>query len=505
MRYFKKKMITSVAAMLLLGSYSLEAQLFGTKVKRYKSFEVAQLNNSTQHFVCMSTHKTLVEEPVTLAPPQTLWTLDGEGQAELIKLYSGKLSKLSEIEKELQSEFFKRSSQLRTDYTLIDIRLIISIEKAKRILAMNLPNGDFSLADRIAYLSYSFTVDTEEIIFEKWDKYETEYRTYNIANISNTNSLSLTGGFSATSATSKTSAPFADSASVTPSLSATTSNSVTEAQAVGNRNLEFNGRISDSTIEIEQEGSRDIDLTGNVAVEAQLRFTKPSYEDVSVFNNLFTGGVANEPTNVTLNIIEVKIPNRDKAHEDIEAILNAEYWYRHVSNKKGRNTFFEWDDKVKMYVGNIANQSETLLRVKDYLPNFLNLKIKDPKSQKEDYLRLKKVSDGETKNAPRVIFSDYTAADGFRSWLNQLVYNGRQELIKLQKALEASKKTKKKAIIAKAQKALDAHEAELKKAMVFGKYHELQWNRKALTVMELIQHPKERIRFERFFETSNQK
>lgn len=501
MLYFKKaSYFFLLIGLVCFQSNRLDAQLFGTKVKRYKSIEIVPLDNNTK-FVGISTHRTLIPKVVNITQPATLWNLSGEGQAELIKLYGGKFSDVKAIKKELENKFFKKNPKLKTDYTTLDIQLVFSIEKIKRLMWMNGENSDYSMADRIAYLNYSLCVDTNEIRFVQWNKFETKYRVFNIADITSTNSFSITGGLAASASTSKTEGHYADASSVSPSVSGTLSNSVAENQKVINRNIELNGRISDEEIRIEQEGSREIDLAGNVAIEAKLKFENFSYEDVAVFYNLFTGGIPNSAENITFNFIEVKVPNSSQKHKEIKAILNAEYWYRHVTNAKGRNTFFEWDDRVKMFVGTILNQEETLFKVADYLPNFINLRMKSAKDLEEDYLRLSNISNELEKTSPNpIIFSDYNSAETFRSWLNQLVYFKVKERTELKSKLVKAEGNKNKKSIDATRKASEDFEEEIKKPLVFGKYYKLVWNNKPLTLFELIENPKERIRFNLFFD-----
>ena len=486
--------------LFLVTNECMHAQLFGTRVKRYRSIKIIELDNNKQ-YVRISTHRTLIPKVVTLKEPATLWNLEGEGQAELIKIYGERFKKPNAFKKELQNEFFKKSAKLETDYTKRNVRLIFSIEKLRRLIEMNDKNGEFSLGDRIAYLKYSLTVDTGKIKFVKWNKFETEYKTLNIADITSTNSFNFTGGLTATSSTSKTAPPYADAASVTPSASASFSRSTSENQKVNNRHLALNGRLSEGRIEIEQEGTRDIDLAGNVAIEAQLEFEEISYEDLAIFSNLFSAGKPNHPKEVTLNILDVKVPNSKHSHEKIYAVLNGEYWYRHVSNAKGRKTFFEWDDRVEMFRGKIKGQKEELLEIQDYLPDFLNLKMKDSKSSVEAYLSLKNTLDELEQGSPRIItFSGFQAAEAFRSWLSQLTYVNKQKRSNLVRAINTAKNQKTPSLLKKAKKDLADFDKEMDNPIVFGNYYELTWNDKPLTLKELMTNPKERVRFNYFFD-----
>ena len=136
------------------------------------------------------------------------------------------------------------------------------------------------------------------------------------------------------------------------------------------RFLKLNGAMDDKWIEIQEEGTRETDLTGNVMADVALSFEGfPERITVPVFT-------ANDPDSSrspevkTLIFNEVLVPRMENVPDTIKATLQMEYIYRHVQS--GWKTYQEWDDKVEYYSGKVEKEVPLFTR-RDYLPEFFCL------------------------------------------------------------------------------------------------------------------------------------
>ena len=105
-----------------------------------------------------------------------------------------------------------------------------------------------------------------------------------------------------------------------------------EDQEIRSRFLKLNGKISEQKIEIEEEGTREIDLTGNVIADVAVEFagfperiTIPLFADGDGNNNRL-------PEVTALKFVDVVVPQIQAAFDTIRAILLCDYVYRHVQS-----------------------------------------------------------------------------------------------------------------------------------------------------------------------------
>lgn len=187
-----------------------------------------------------------------------------------------------------------------------------------------------------------------------------------------------------------------------------------EKQNIHYRHITVNGCISDSLIEIEEEGARDIDLAGNVIADVSVRFPETPIRVATALNLLDSNAKFNIPESTKLRFDIVNIPSLNGTFVDtIRAYLTFEYYYRHV--EKGYETFYEWDDEVAYYYGNIENRIINLFYKTDYLHKFYFIRL-DKKTGCLDSSRMF-VSDEQTKQEYFLVFKNYVDARNFTKWL----------------------------------------------------------------------------------------
>ncbi|SFR35766.1 hypothetical protein SAMN04490243_1042 [Robiginitalea myxolifaciens] len=364
--------------MPLLFSGCFIGRLFqDTTVKRYRSVSYQEITDTRVPLVDISVFTTRIKPDKPIDRRKTLWDLDGEGEAKLIEVLSQRYDSNEVFVKSLGNEFFKTKNNLVTDYSTQNLRIVLSVAKNRRYGSLG---KGFSLADRIEYLKINIRSDSSGIHFTKWNKFETEYGTVNIGDVTFNESISLTGGLggSRTSSNSFTTASESDSATngvtavVTPTAAVTGGNSVSEVQKLGYRFLALNGRINNDSLVLEQEGIRDIDLAGNIILDVEVRFdslqTEPFFQ-LEGFDKPNGNGQK-------VGRIEVLLPKYRYNQEDIFPTYTKEvkvpilykYVYRHVKNTGGAKTFYEWDDDVVYYDDEVLTVDHLLMREKDYLP-----------------------------------------------------------------------------------------------------------------------------------------
>jgi hypothetical protein len=149
--------------------------------------------------------------------------------------------------------------------------------------------------------------------------------------------------------------------------------------------MKLNGSISDKLISIEEEGTREIDLTGNVIADVALEFDAfPERMLVPVFS----GDGKTKGTLSSFRFVDVMVPRMEEKSDTIHALLKLEYVYRHV--QAGSNTFAEWDDQVEYYTGTVQKQIPLFLK-EDYLPGFYCIEDRNERNE------LLKISQGNNR------------------------------------------------------------------------------------------------------------
>lgn len=349
-----------------------------TTVKRYRTVKYQNYKDSlnTVPFVDISVFSSRIENKKTSDNSKSLWDLDGEGEAKLLEILHKRNDSNEAFITTLEKKYLKPKNNLITDFSTQNLRLVLSISKNRNYGGLK---STFSLADRIEYLKIKIKNNDANIHFTKWNKFETEYGTLNIGDVTFNESVTLSGGLNASRTTTKAnstasatdSSSFGTTAVVTPSATISGTNGIQEVQKLGYRFLALNGKIASDSLVLEQEGIRDIDLAGNIILDVEIKFDVLSTEtffQFEGFENLKKG-------NQKISRLEVKLPeyrNLTKSYlaqeEEIRLPIEYNYVYRHVTNSKGAKTFYEWDDDVVYYEGKKEKIDNLIMRQKDYMP-----------------------------------------------------------------------------------------------------------------------------------------
>ena len=284
--------------------------------------------------------------------------------------------------------------------------MVFTVSKDRDYARLNDPSGRFSPADRIEYLKLTLQIPEEnQLKFSRWNRYSTEYGEINIADVSFSRSLELDAGGDPGGA----------------DLGGRASISRSEKQVIEARYLKLNGSLSETQLVLEEEGTRETDLTGNISANVSMEFG--GFPERVVFPFFSDSG------EMIMQFHDVLVPALEFAPDTLFAELTVEYIYRHVES--GWFTFAEWDDRVEYYKGNIQKQVP-LFSKEDYVPLFYCL---GTDRDERDALKL------SDENGKEYLFQfpDYPSAKRFQDWLsgprrdptrpvligtNQLLYKG---------------------------------------------------------------------------------
>jgi hypothetical protein len=346
---------------------------------------------------------------------QNLWKLSDHGQAELIRAFNKRDTANDKFLKSLNNTYLKKSND-GDPIDLIDrnLTMVFTISRKRPYQTLGEKDSRFSPADRIEYLWYELTLpDSARLTFKKWNRYTTEYGSVDIGDVSFSRSLSGTAGFG-------------DSGiSISPYINATGTLSDSQSQHIKYRFLQMNGEIKDHnrTIRIEEEGEREIDLTGNVIANVSCEFKPETKYLFSISSLQDDDNQFNKPEKVSVNVLLAQVPKAVAYPEKIQAKLTLTYVYRHVQNFRGQRTYYEWDDKVRYYTGTI-HKDVTVFYKKDYLPDFAFIGKKG-----QDTIgmgsRFQLVMQLPLNQSQLLLFQSYQEARSFYTWLtNYAVQEG---------------------------------------------------------------------------------
>lgn len=388
-----------------------------TTVKRYKTIEKTTVD--TNSLVSLDLFGTKVDPAKSEDASKSLWNLDAEGQAQLIKELGSRNADIDKFTGSLENKYFKAKENPATDYTSKDVRLIFSVGKTRDYLHLADQNPSYTLGDRIEYLQFDITIPAAtNLNFIKWNKFSTEYATIDVADVSFNQSLSVTAstGLSLASSTEKTddNVKTTGSTGLTPSVSATGSTGKTENQKIRFRYVSLNGKISDKQISIEQEGMREIDLSGNVIADVNVKFDEVPETLTSAEGYKTAAGAYNTPDKTKITLFTAMVPVITGLPSTIDATLNYQYAYRHII--KGAKTYFEWDDKVE-YLKGTGIKTITLFKQKDFLPAFYNIAQKGQDTLTADQRTRIMLKDVNSGDITEMVFPTLGAAQEFLNWL----------------------------------------------------------------------------------------
>jgi len=237
-----------------------------TTLKRYNTILEPENND---HIAWIDLFGYRLSAPKTGENGKNLWDLSADAQSQFIKILNIRYPDNEQFLNSLNMKFvMDNTNELSDDYTKRDVRMVFSVSKARDYLKNStLPGIKLTPADRIEYLRISFKIRESHLLrFTGWNMFSTEYGSIDVGDISFDRSIELNSSSGLTS--KKDNAGSELSAGVTASLSRK------EEQSVRYRYLKLNGRLNDSVLIMEEEGTREIDLTGNIIADVALEFKK---------------------------------------------------------------------------------------------------------------------------------------------------------------------------------------------------------------------------------------
>lgn len=320
-----------------------------SSVKRYKSASWKGEDNS---LVNMELFGARLEQAASEKQDRNLWDLSAGAQTQMIQILNERYPQNEQFMGAVSKRYLDGGFSLPADLTQMDLKMVFTISKQRDYQNLNVSSSRFSPADRIEYLKFSLEIPSEyNLGFSGWNRYTTEYGEIEIADVSFSTSLDLE----------------VDRSVKETDAGGKTSFSRNEQQEVRARYLKLNGSISDKIISVEEEGTREIDLTGNVIADISLEFD--GFPERIAFPQ-FAGEDSPLPGKVLLagfSFADVMVPRMEEAPDTVTASLTFEYVYRHVQS--GAKTFVEWDDQVEYYTGKVNKQIPLFLK-RDYIPGF---------------------------------------------------------------------------------------------------------------------------------------
>jgi hypothetical protein len=370
-------------------------------LRRYGSSEPSGINNSLADVNLFSFR---LSKAGSYGESKTLWDLSADAQSQYIKILNARFQSNDDFMSAMSCRFGEGQITTPVDYVSRDLRMIFSVSR-QRNYSERERNDKIKLspADRIEYLKITLVLPPGcGIHFRGWNMFTTEYGSIDIGDVSFSRSIEL----STSGTLSRDRAPTNSETTVTAGSAA----SRKEGQLVKYRYLKLNGRINDNGIEMEEEGTREIDLTGNIAADLSLGFD-PENVVVTSFSGLkdSTGHFA-RPGRISMSQTEAIIPSRS-IKDTAFAILKMDYVFRNVTG--GQRTFPEWDDRVKYFTGS-SSKTIPLLTRPDFDPGLFCICRRSENGTCE-YLSLAK---GE-KESPGV-FRSRGEAEAFLEWISAL-------------------------------------------------------------------------------------
>ena len=287
-----------------------------TTLKRYSSLAEPETNNAVADIDLFGMS---LSRPEPGKNYKSLWDLSADAQSQFIKILNSRYPDNGMFLNSLNFEYMKESDQVPFDnYTNRDLRLIFSVSKMRKYSKRNAISGiDISPADRLEYLRIFLRVPEDSVLrFKSWNMYTTEYGSVDIASVSFSRTLQLNASASLS----------VDNGKIGRDMSAGGNSSLIrkEDQAIKYRYLLLNGKITDSQIEMEEEGTREIDLTGNITADVSLSFyTFP--ETLTRLSGLKDNmGEFNDPGKIMIDYSVLNVPKMRDIKDTIKDELEME-------------------------------------------------------------------------------------------------------------------------------------------------------------------------------------
>jgi len=366
---------------ILAGTVLLLLACSCTSVKRFKSAEYKGGDNSLVEVELFSSR--LAAEPL-VREDMYLWDLSANAQTRLLQILDARFPDNGQFLRAMSKNYREGGETLLEDFTRKDLHMVFSVSREREFPLINDPTGRFSPADRIEYLKLTLNIpEAYGLKFTQWNHFATEYGELEIADVSFSRSLELDAG--------------GDAGGV--ELGGRASLNRSEKQVIESRYLKLNGSLSDYRIVLEEEGTREMDLSGNISANVSLEFGAfPERVVVPFFS---------DSGDLVVQFRDLLVPALTLAPDTLFAELSLEYIYRHVQS--GWHTFAEWDDQVEYYTGKQIEQVPLFTR-RDYLPGFYCIGL-----DQNDRQVLKYGDDGKEY---LLQFLDYRSASQFMDWLS---------------------------------------------------------------------------------------
>jgi len=360
--------------------------------------------------VRMDISDSRISDPAPSGSSKNLWDLQNEGQKQLLDILTQRYKDNDKFIDILNNQYLSDDGGGggAVDYVRKNVRIVFSISRWHPYGLMLGKRDGFSPADRIEYLKYRLTLDDSNstIKFTSWNRYGTAYGSINIADVNFQQSLSTSAG--AGSAAGIITGGSGSGALVSCSASKS------EAQKVSYRYIQLNGSISNKSLQLESEGTREVDLAGNVTADVTMEFDAFPEVLYSLSKAKNDSGIFLQPGEVHLSETVALVPKETTIH-NIRAMLTYDYAYRHV--EKGGKTFYEWDDKVKYVTGTVSKEV-TLMKAKDILPPFCCLKFQcDTSIHNKNFIKIRNLAAGLGVQETNLAFANQSAANTFITWL----------------------------------------------------------------------------------------
>lgn len=337
-----------------------------------------------------------------LSPPGNLWDLNATAQANLLEILDRRFPENNSFINALNNRYYSASETTnKKSYTEKNLRLVLTVSRERDYKSVSRnKNTGHPGADRIEYLKIRLCLPEDiDLEFTNWNRFTTEYADIKVGDVSfnRTVDLNAEAGISE-----------GDNLKRNAGTGIKGSISRDEEQQIKYRYMKMNGRLSKKCIEIEEEGSREIDLTGNIISDVSLKFsTFTEKVFIPVFNNY-----EDKSKGSTVSLLEanIEVPAVTGSAAPVMALLEMDFVYRHV--KAGSETFQEWDDIVEYYTGSVKKKVK-LLGVHDYVPSFYCIGIQSPS---KNLIRVRK----DDKRSYVLKFRNYNEASSFYSFLISL-------------------------------------------------------------------------------------
>jgi hypothetical protein len=404
-----KKIIIVIALAVLAASCNT--------VKRYSSVDNTQRekpvflsrgDDEENLRVRMDISDSRISDPAPSGSGKSLWDLGNEGQKALLDILAQRYKDNDKFTDVLNNQYLADDggSVGAINYIRKNVRIVFSISRWHPYEMMRKANG-FSPADRIEYLKYELTLDepASSIKFTGWNRYGTAYGSINIADVNFQENLSVSADAGS---------PGGMNGGTGSGAGVTAGASKMENQKVRYRYIQLNGSISNQSLRLESEGTREVDLAGNVTADVSMEFDAFPEVLYTLSRAKNDSGIFLQPGEVHLSETVALVPRETTIHS-IRAMLTYDYAYRHV--EKGDNTFYEWDDKVKYVTGTVSKEV-TLMKAKDIVPPFCCLKFEcDTSIHNKNFIKIRNLASGLGVQETNLAFASQSAANTFITWL----------------------------------------------------------------------------------------